>query len=100
MVAFRVDGALKPFGITMGWVCGRIFGGDGSVFLRFLTFSVVNGERVKFWHDQWCGVSPLKGAFPELFSIAADKDAVVADLLSVRNGKIHWEVTFVRNVQD
>ena len=55
---------------------------------------------VKFWHDQWCGVSPLKGAFPELFSIAADKDAVVADLLSVRNGKIHWEVTFVRNVQD
>ena len=59
-----------------------------------------NGERVKFWHDQWCGVSPLKGAFPELFSIAADKDAAVADLMSVRNGKILWEVVFVRNFQD
>ena len=69
-------------------------------FIPFLSFSVGNGKRVKFWHDQWCGDSPLKGAFPALFSIAADKEAAVADLMSIRNGKLHWEVTFARNFQD
>ena len=43
-------------------------------FLTFLTYSVGNGERVKFWHDSWCGDSSLKRDFPELFSIVADKD--------------------------
>ena len=38
----------------------------------------------------------MKGAFPDLFSIVGDKEAAVADFMSVRNGKLHWEVTFVR----
>uniref|UniRef100_A0A2N9HAX3 starch synthase n=1 Tax=Fagus sylvatica TaxID=28930 RepID=A0A2N9HAX3_FAGSY len=45
-------------------------------------------------------VNILKGAFPDLFSIAADKEATVADFLLTRNGNLHWEVTFVRNLQD
>ncbi len=85
-----VDGVGLWKGIRRGW----------ERFCPLISFSVGNGERVKFWYDQWCGDSPLKGAFPALFSIAADKEAAVADLMSIRNGKIHWEVTFVRNLQD
>jgi hypothetical protein len=31
------------------------------------------GTRVKFWHDHWCGDTPLKEVNPELFSIAHDR---------------------------
>uniref|UniRef100_A0A2N9IHD4 Reverse transcriptase zinc-binding domain-containing protein n=1 Tax=Fagus sylvatica TaxID=28930 RepID=A0A2N9IHD4_FAGSY len=31
------------------------------------------------------------GAFLDLFSIVGDKEAAVADFVSVRNGKLHWE---------
>ena len=77
-------------GIRRGW----------NRFHTSLSFSRGNGERVKFWHDPWCGDSPLKGAFSDLFSITASKDAAVADLMLVRNGKILWKVDFMRNFQD
>uniref|UniRef100_A0A2N9G274 Phospholipid/glycerol acyltransferase domain-containing protein n=1 Tax=Fagus sylvatica TaxID=28930 RepID=A0A2N9G274_FAGSY len=57
-------------------------------------------ERVKFWSDLWCGDSSLKEAFPALFSIASNKEAAVADYMQIRHGNLHWEVTFVRNLQD
>jgi hypothetical protein len=77
-------------GIQRGWDC----------FSHFISFLVGNGDRVKFWSNVWCGESTLKGAFPNLFSIAADKEAAVADYLMIRNGNIHWEVTFEQNLQD
>ena len=77
-------------GIRRGW----------EKFHSFLSFSVGNGERVKFWHDKWCGDATLKEAFPDFFSITADKEAIVADFLLTRTGNLHWEVAFVRNLQD
>uniref|UniRef100_A0A2N9FFY4 Reverse transcriptase zinc-binding domain-containing protein n=1 Tax=Fagus sylvatica TaxID=28930 RepID=A0A2N9FFY4_FAGSY len=52
----------------------------------FLSFKVGNGERVRFWYDVWCGDGPLKVVFPGLFSIAGDRNASVANLMSFRNG--------------
>jgi hypothetical protein len=60
----------------------------------FLSFKVGNGERVRFWYDVWCGDGPLKVVFPGLFSIAGDRNASVANLMSFRNGVLHWELTF------
>ena len=73
---------------------------DWDRFSSFVSFSVGNGEMVKFWSDLWCGDSSLKEAFSALFSIAANKEAVVAEYMQISHGNLHWEVKFVRNLQD
>ena len=38
-------------------------------------FSLGDGRKIKFWEDSWCGSQPLCVAFPDLYSIAANKGA-------------------------
>ena len=77
-------------GIRRGW----------DRFSSFVSFSVGNGKRVKFWSDLWCGDSSLKEAFPALYSIASNKEATVAEYMQFSHGNLSWEVEFVRNLQD
>ena len=99
MVVFGEGGALKITGCIWGGCVERHSEGLGLFSILSHLFGGEWGEG-EVWHDSWCGDSSLKRAFPELFSIAADKDAAVADYMSVRNGKILWEVVFVRNPPD
>jgi hypothetical protein len=69
-------------------------------FFNFLRFEVGVGSNVRFWHDKWCGDSPLKLFYPALFSIARYKDAWVADNLSVQDRVAQWNVVFTRLGQD
>jgi hypothetical protein len=48
----------------------------------------------------WCGDVPLKEAFPVLYDIARDKDALVADHLVVVSGSYQWDVSFFRAAHD
>ena len=41
--------------IRAGWDC----------FSSFISYSVGDGSRIKFWHGIWCGGQPLKDQFPE-----------------------------------
>ena len=42
----------------------------------------------------------MKEAYPELFSIALDRNVSIAALMSHINGRLHWDVLFTRSVQD
>ena len=55
---------------------------------------MADGTRVKFWHDLWCGDSPLKEAFLEFFRINLDKDSSIVDLMQFCNSFLHWDVHF------
>jgi hypothetical protein len=59
-----------------------------------------NGSRIRFWDNVWCGKVPLKVAFPVLYDIACDKDALVADHLVVGSGSYQWDVRFFRAAHD
>jgi hypothetical protein len=69
-------------------------------FYKFLEFKVGDGSWIPFWSDVWCGGSPLKELFPELYRITRDKEALVAKHLRIRNDKIHWELDFIRSIHD
>ena len=49
----------------MGW----------EVFSKNIQSEVGVGDRVKFWTDRWCGVSPFQLTFPVVFGIASNKEA-------------------------
>jgi hypothetical protein len=58
------------------------------------------GSKVIFWHDIWCGDTPLKPSYLALFSIAWQKDVWVADNMHVQYGIIQLNVIFTQPIQD
>jgi len=56
-----------------------------SLFCSHTKLILGNGSRIRFWDDVWCGEMPLKEAFPVLYDIALDKDALVASHLVLEN---------------
>jgi hypothetical protein len=54
----------------------------------------------RFWDDMWCGLLPLKQAFPVLYGIACDKDAFVAAYLDFSSDSLQWDVSFSRVAHD
>lgn len=47
-----------------------------------------DGSCAKYLHDIWWGYHPLKKSFPELFRLARNRDAIVADLKIVSNDMV------------
>jgi hypothetical protein len=76
--------------IRRGWEC----------FSKFIKFEVGDGYHISFWHDTWCGDQPLKVSYPELYRIARNKEAWVSDNMQILNEVVHWNVHFIREVQD
>jgi hypothetical protein len=85
-----------PYGVSV-W---KFIRKGWDSFQSHCSFLVGDDQRVRFWHDWWCGDMALKDAFPELFVISRDTEVSVADLMSFPNGLLHWDFHFVRNVND
>ena len=65
-----------------------------------MAFLVGDGRRVRFWPDRWCTNEPLRDAFPSLFSIAASKEAWVAEVWNGAIEKGCWAPRFLRSLND
>jgi hypothetical protein len=79
-------------GISLGW----------DVFLERIEFSVGKGDRIRFWFDKWCGTSPLKDLFPNLYLCSTDRDTSVVSVLSRSDldASCSWNISFVRDFND
>jgi hypothetical protein len=53
-------------------------------FFSRSTFSVGNGQQVRFWEDTWLGDAPLASQYPSLYNIVRRKNALVAEVLTNR----------------
>ena len=71
-----------------------------DIFYNFTSVEVGDGSHNKFWHDICCGDRPLMDSFQELFCLAGNGNATVADLGSISNGTAHWDINFTRLVHD
>ena len=54
----------------------------------------------KFWLDIWRGETAHKESFPDLYRLAQNNEATVAEHLQVRDGSIHWELNSSQAIQD
>uniref|UniRef100_A0A7N2LLU4 Reverse transcriptase zinc-binding domain-containing protein n=1 Tax=Quercus lobata TaxID=97700 RepID=A0A7N2LLU4_QUELO len=73
--------------ISRGW----------PTFSRYILYDIGDGSRVKFWHDHWCGESPLVVSYPDLFRFCRNKEASVSELMKFTNGVLFWDVSFFRD---
>jgi hypothetical protein len=85
-----------PYGVGL-W---KFIHSGWDKFSRMLKFEVGDGSRIRFWDDVWCTDGSLRDAYLELFRLARDKEACVADNFQRLGASIHWEVTFSRLAQD
>ena len=69
-------------------------------FFQNAVFVLGDVRRIKFWRDVWCGVEALCNRFPNLFNIATNKDAKVAEIWDSREGVGCWSPTFLRSLND
>uniref|UniRef100_A0A2N9HXJ9 Reverse transcriptase domain-containing protein n=1 Tax=Fagus sylvatica TaxID=28930 RepID=A0A2N9HXJ9_FAGSY len=71
-----------------------------DVFSQHTSYKVGDGSRIRFWHDIWCGDSPLRHQFPILFQLARAPESRVSDIYHFQGSTISWDIEFTRSVQD
>jgi hypothetical protein len=91
---------LRPPLCLTEWDFGRTLGRGENLFCSHTRLILGNGSSIRFWADVWCGEMPLKEAFPVLYDIARDKDALVAAHLGLENGSYQWDVSLFRAAHD
>jgi hypothetical protein len=62
-----------------------------DLYLYGRKMQVGDGTRTHFWGDSWCGHSPLKDKFPDLFAICNDQNITVANA-----ARTNWRLSFKR----
>ena len=66
-------------------------------FLMLGSFTLNNGNLIRFWEDVWLGQTSLKQQYPSLFQIAYRKNATVADVFRTRPLNIAFRRTLIGN---
>ena len=53
---------------------------DWEVILDNTKFLIGDGSRVRFWKDIWCGEEALCMAFPTLFGLVVQEEALIREV--------------------
>ena len=60
------------------------------------------GNRIRFWHDPWSGLSPLKELYPEMFVCAVVQEALIFYMVifALDGGGRSWNFPFRCNFNE
>jgi hypothetical protein len=69
-------------------------------FSRFINFEVGSGTNIWLWHDWWWGNEAWRDLYLDLYSITKNQESAVAGYLHWITENTHWDITFMRDIQD
>ncbi|RVX07273.1 putative ribonuclease H protein [Vitis vinifera] len=64
------------------------------------TNGVGKGSKIRFWTNPWCGNYVLSQSFPNLFAMAAHRNATVEEMWNQNFGQGGWYLRFLRDFND
>ena len=65
-----------------------------------MVFKVGKGNKIRFWIDPWCGNNVLSQGFPDLFSMAAQRNVTVEEYWDQNLGQGGWNLRLLRDFND
>ena len=65
-----------------------------------IEFKVGRGTKVKFWTDHWCGNVALSQNFPQLYTMAVFRNAMVNEVWDSSLGQGGWNLKLSRDSND
>ena len=65
-----------------------------------MAFKVGKGSKFRFWTNPWCGNYVLSQSFPNLFAMAAHRNATVEEMWNQNFGQGGWYLRFLRDFND
>ena len=95
----QVIGQLEKSLVLMEQVIRKLLGKDGPICAA-LFISSLGWRKVRFRKEACCGQDPFSTRFPELYSIATHKEAMVSDYLCLSPSRVTLEPSFIRDFQN
>jgi hypothetical protein len=68
-------------------------------FSQLMWFKIGDGSEFRSWYGSWCCDVVLKYS-PDVFLRAVHKECSVASRFRISRGACHWNIRFVRPLQD
>ena len=65
-----------------------------------IVFKVGKGTRILFWMDKWCGNEALSQMFPQLFTLAGNRNAKASEVWDSSLGQGGWNLRLARDFND
>lgn len=99
------------YGTINKWESKKVTGAHGvslwkgissqqGFFRQAIAMDIGRGNDTLFWHDRWCCPWPLREEVPRLFSLANDKQALVANCWNGGLNPNGWNIPFRHPLHD
>jgi hypothetical protein len=93
----RVESTVGGISCSTWWKDLCCLDSHGEWFRRVVAKRVGRGNSCRFWKDMWVDNQTLEQRFPRLFSISTQKDDVITEVGSWREGMWRWDLRWRRS---